>query len=312
MSTFDIPWQLMIDTAPDGLCVLDAAGKVQYANPAALALLGLTSPEGEPIAELLDAEYGSLLVEAKSITPNGGTLVRVRRDYEFAAAENMAILIHDLRLPMTSIVGYAKMLQTIGAEALTDMQRQFLDTIDRNVNRLDQYLQAAQEMTRIDRAKVKLTLAAQSPGTFAAAVIHEFRPLVEEKGHHVTLDLPDDLPTVYADAEHLNRILHILLDNAMKYTPSNGQIRVHGRCTKDQVQIDVEDNGIGIPLAEQKRVFSRFFRGEDERIREYPGLGLSLYIARGLTQLQNGQLWFKSTPDQGSTFSLVLPASKAP
>jgi signal transduction histidine kinase len=162
-------------------------------------------------------------------------------------------------------------------------------------------------MTRIDRAKLRLILTPQSVAKIAGQVLEKLRPLVEAKDHQVTLDLADDLLRVNADAERLEQILHILLDNAFKYTPDGGQIWLRGRATDGLVQIDVTDNGIGIPHAEQARIFSKFFRGEDARIREYTGLGLSLYIARGLTQLQGGRLWFESTPGQGSTFSFTLP-----
>jgi signal transduction histidine kinase len=188
MAEFDIPWQELVDAAPDGLCVLDGEGTVQYANPIALRLLGLAAPEGAPAAEwlgqlgdphqteLLDViERGGrlqlrlpnvdcqhLLVEAQPLMAEGGMVMRIRPDHEVEAAEAMAILIHDLRLPMTSIIGYARMLQTIDAESLSEMQHQFLDTIDRNVMRLDKDLKAAQDMTRIDRGQIRLTFTAQS------------------------------------------------------------------------------------------------------------------------------------------------------
>lgn len=334
---FDIPWQALIDTAPDGVCLIDAEGTVRYANSAALTLLGLKPPDGAPAAEwladlddvkrdlLLKAieegrqvqlhlprgEYQHLVFEAVPFADGSATLGCIRRAYEVEAAENMAILIHDLRLPLTSIIGYSKMLLTVSAESLSDMQRQFLHTIDRNVKRLESNLSAAQDMTRIDRAKVKLTLTSVSPSEVAMQVLGELAPLVEEKGHNVMLDFPDDLPPVQSDAERFKQILHIVLDNALKYTPPDGQIKLRGHAAGDLVQIDVIDNGIGISPAEQERIFTRFFRGEDERIREYHGLGLNLYIARGLTQLQGGQLWFESTPDQGSIFSFSLPSSNA-
>jgi len=336
MAEFDIPWQELVDMASDGLCVLDRAGTVQYANPAALRLLGLMAPEGAPISEWLGklgspnrdellnvieqggrlqlhlptANYRHLLVQAQSLATEDGTVVCIRQDYEVEAAAAMAVLIHDLRLPMTSIIGYARMLQTIGAESLSEMQHQFLDTIDRNVMRLDMNLKAAQDMTRIDRGQIRLVFSAQSPAIVTAEILQELQPLVEEKRHQVKLDFPDNLPPVQADADRLKQILHVLLENAVKYTRPDGRISVRGRRVDGQVKIDVEDNGLGIPYAEQDRVFGKFFRGEDERIREYSGLGLSLFIARGLAQLQNGELVFKSTPGQGSAFSLTLPASE--
>ncbi len=333
MSKADTPWQMLIDTAPDGLCLLDADSTVQYANPAALALLGLPAPNGATAAawlaglgdqnrdlllKTLEAggelrlhlprgEQPHLVFEATPLPGGKGTLGRVRRDYEVEAADVIALMVHDLRKPMTAIMGYAKMLLTLGAESLSDTQRQFLDTINRNVERLDGNLSALQDMARIDRAKIKLTPTFQSLAEVAARVLDRLMPLVEGQGHRVTLDFPRDLPYVHADAERLEQILYILLDNALKYTPPNGQVKVQGRAVDAGVRIDVADSGIGIPEAEQEKLFSKFFRGEHELVNEYSGLGLNLYIARGLVRFHGGQLWFESTPGQGSTFSFTLP-----
>ncbi len=332
MSTFSIPWQALADSSPDGLFVVTDDGTVAYANQAALTLLGLPAPNdaqvdrwladlGDLNSRLLlktlaehghtrlflpDAAHRHLYVEAIPL-PGGGTLARVRRDYEVEASEIIAILVHELRLPMTSIMGYAKMLATVGAESLSDMQRQFLDTIDRNVRRLDSDLTAVQDMTRVDRRKINLKPNHQSVSDTVAAVLHALQPLIDEKGHQVTLDLPADLPLVWADAERLRQVLHILLDNAVKYTPAGGQITVRGRSQEGQVQVDVCDNGPGIPPEEEALVGTKFFRGESEAVRAYPGLGLNLYVARGLVELQGGRLWFESRPGEGCTFSFTLP-----
>lgn len=334
MSKLDIPWKTLADMAPDGLFIIDADGQVQYANAAALALLDLTAPEdasaedwladlgdlgrhlllktieekGQVRLYLPDAEQRYLFFKAESLKGTVGTLCRVRRDHEVEASEIIAITAHELRIPMTSIMGYAKMMLTIGTESLSDMQKQFLETIDRNVKRLNGDLLMVQDMTRIDRDRVKLAFAPKSPLNVATQALEELETLVEEKGHRVTLDLSDTLPAVRADAERFRQILYILLDNALKYTPAGGEISVSGYVTDGMVQIDVTDNGLGILPDEQEKIFSKFFRGEDERVRDYPGLGLNLYIARGLARLQGGQLEFKSSAGEGSTFSLTLPA----
>jgi len=232
MSTFDIPWSALIDTAPDGWCVLDAEGRVRYANAAALTLLGLPAPTGVSISEWLsdlnaknrdlmlgaiqergqvrlqlpDAQHPYLLFEAGPLPGVAGTLARVRRDHEVEASEIIAITIHELRKPMTSITGYAQMMLGLDTESLSDMQRQFLDTINRNVQRLNSDLFTVQDMTRIDRGKVQLTPTRQSPARIATLVLDELRPLLEKKGHHVTLDFPEDLPPVRADAERFEQV----------------------------------------------------------------------------------------------------------
>lgn len=333
MSEFGVPWRRLIDSAPDGMCILDEQTAILYANAAALSLLGLPPPGGASMADWLEglgeqnrdlllraitengqvrlhlagAKHPHLVFEAAPLPGGEGTVSRIRRDYEAEASEIVAILTHDLRKPMTSIVGYGKMLLSMGAGSLSDTQRHFLETINRNVNRLNRNLSAVQDMTRIDRGRIKLALGPQSLAKAAVLALHELRALAEERNHQVTLDIPDDLPHVRADAERLAQVLHILLDNALKYTPPGGHIQLRAQPTDGRVQIDVKDDGIGIPEVEQVKLFSKFFRGEAEIVNEHAGLGLNLYIARGLVQLQGGELRLESTPSKGSTFSFSLP-----
>jgi signal transduction histidine kinase len=332
MSEFNIPWQTLVETAPGGLLVLDASSAVQYANAAALDLLGLPAPEGAPVAawlaglkeldEVLEAivergqarlylpaaKHKHLLFEAAPLGDTGDILCHIRRDYEVEASDIIGFTAHELRKPMTSIMGYPKLMMTVGGDTLNEMQRQFLEVIERNVQRLERDLAAVLDMSRVDQGRIQLDFFPQPPVKAVAQVLKTLQPLVEEKEHRVTLDLPDDLPAVRADAMRFQQILRILLDNALKYTSQGGEICVRGHATDGLVQIDVADNGLGIPPAEQEKVFTRFFRGEDERVCEaYTGLGLGLYIARGLVALQRGQIWFESTEGQGSTFSFTLP-----
>lgn len=321
---------------PDGLFVLDADGIIQHANAAVLALLGLPAPNSSSITEWLsdlddqtssllskaiqergqirfhlhDREYKNLSFQAKPLVDTGGTLCFVRRDCDAETAEVISTLVHDMRTPVTTLTGCSRLLKTVEADSLSEWQRRFLDSISHAATWLGDMLQAVLDMARIDGGRIGLNPEPQSSIKVAAEVLEAFRALAREKDYHVTLDLPDDLPAVQADGERFKQILRILLDNAFKYTPPGGQIGVRGYVTAEMVQVDITDNGIGIPDAEQEKVFEKFFRGEAELINGHRGLGLSLYIARGLAELQGGRLWFKSREGQGSTFSFTLPVWK--
>jgi signal transduction histidine kinase len=111
------------------------------------------------------------------------------------------------------------------------------------------------------------------------------------------------------DGERIRQILDNLVDNAFNYTPSNGTIRITIRQHDDELQVDVQDNGVGIASEDQARIFERFFRGEDPLVLATPGTGLGLPIVRQLVEMHKGRIWMNSTgvPGEGSTFSFTLP-----
>ena len=125
------------------------------------------------------------------------------------------------------------------------------------------------------------------------------------------IDSPELLPRVHGDAERVRQILLNLMDNAYHYTPENGTITVHLHALDGtgEVQVDVEDNGIGIAETDQERVFERFYRGDDPLVLATPGTGLGLAIVKQLVEMHNGRIWMKSegVPGEGSTFSFTLP-----
>jgi signal transduction histidine kinase len=125
----------------------------------------------------------------------------------------------------------------------------------------------------------------------------------------LTLDVPAGLPQVSGDVERVRQILTSLLDNAYHYTPANGQILVHMHPADGSVEINVEDNGIGIDQVDAERIFERFFRGEDPLVLATPGTGLGLAIVKQLVTMHKGRIWMtsKGIPGEGSTFSFTLP-----
>ena len=123
-----------------------------------------------------------------------------------------------------------------------------------------------------------------------------------------------DLPRVVGDPERLRQIINNLLENAYDYTPRDGIIELKASQSNGDVQVDVIDNGIGIPLNEQARVFERFYRGEDPLVLASSGTGLGLNIVQQLVNMHRGRIWLQSNgkPGEGSTFSFTLPAYHQP
>jgi len=135
------------------------------------------------------------------------------------------------------------------------------------------------------------------------------RSEVEEKSLIFENKIPADLPRIIGDEERVRQILANLLSNAYHYTPESGHVLVQAQFTEDEVQVDIVDDGIGIPLDDQERVFERFYRGEDPLVIATAGTGLGLAIVQQLIEMHGGRIWLTSNgvPGEGSTFSFTLP-----
>jgi signal transduction histidine kinase len=137
----------------------------------------------------------------------------------------------------------------------------------------------------------------------------------ENRPMALSLDAPKKLPRVYGDIERIRQILGNLVDNAYNYTPENGTITVsiHAPNGGKEVQVDVRDNGVGISVEDQDRIFERFYRGENPMVLSTPGTGLGLSIVKQIVDMHKGRIWMQSTgvPGEGSTFSFTLPVYEA-
>jgi len=226
-------------------------------------------------------------------------------------SEFVATVSHELRTPMTSIRGYTDILLMGAAGALNDNQRHFLDIVKTNTERLNTLVNDLLDISRIEAGRVTLSLQALDMREIASDVIADVsrRSQEENKPMKVKVDAPKKLPRALGDMERVRQILGNLVDNAYNYSNADGQIVVRMDQKNGNVLIDVKDEGIGIPLEAQERVFDRFYRGEDALVLATPGTGLGLSIVKQLVEMHSGKIWLKSSgiPGQGSTFSFTLP-----
>jgi signal transduction histidine kinase len=131
-------------------------------------------------------------------------------------------------------------------------------------------------------------------------------------GHQFVVDLPDEPLAAKADPEKLRQVCSILVDNALRYSPDGGRVIVGAARRQDTVEVSVEDEGIGIPQADQEQIFRKFYRGADAELRAGAGgTGLGLFIARGLVTAMGGRIWVSSEEGEGSRFAFELPAAVA-
>jgi two-component system phosphate regulon sensor histidine kinase PhoR len=234
-------------------------------------------------------------------------LEKVRKDF-------VANVSHEIRTPLTSIKGYVEALLD-GAKDDPQEAARFLDIILKQSDRLNLILQDLLQLSQIESGQVLFKREPVSLQTVVERTLPLIKPLAEKKGQHVTVALAPDLPAVIGDEERLVQVLTNLLDNAVKYTPPKGLIRIGGhRVTEDghlAGELTVADTGIGIPEADRPRVFERFYRVDKARSRELGGTGLGLAIVKHLVEGHGGRVWVEGNQPRGSRFVVRLPAARA-
>jgi len=217
---------------------------------------------------------------------------------------------HELRSPLTAIKQFTSILINGLAGDLNEEQRQYEGIVLKNVHQLQSMIDDLLEVTRLETGKLTIDLAPVSVQTVAADAIQTLALTAASKGVDVSCELPEDLPSAYADPTRLLQILIILLDNAVKFTPAGGSVRIRARVLKDApdfLQLEVADTGCGIAPELSGKLFDRLFQVAEQSRASRKGLGLGLYICRELVVRQGGTISVASRVRKGSTFSFTLP-----
>lgn len=222
-------------------------------------------------------------------------------------SEFLSMAAHELRAPMTSIKGYSDMLLLGLAGEYDERQKQFLNTIKANVNRVMEMVNEFSEISRLETGALKLDIKPLHLDDLVSEVVVSLRPEIEAKEVNLTVEVPPDLPEVWGDRTRIIQILTNLVTNAYKYTPERGRIAITAQWVDDVVQVDVADTGIGIAPQDQARLFTRFFRADHPGVRRVAGTGLGLSIAKSIVEMHGGRIWVESQLGEGSTFSFTLP-----
>ena len=270
-------------------------------------------------------ERGSIQLEAGSrvlavnlaplVFAIGGTpgLVAALRDVSRQAEverlknEFISSVSHELRTPMTSIKGYTDLLFLGMAGGLTDAQRNFLQIIKSNADRLTALVNDILDISRIETGRLRLTIERLNVLHLIDQVIILFREQFREKGLDLQWNPPATLDEVRGDAARVTQILNNLMANAWRYTPAGGRVQVTAEKRDGFVHVHVEDTGIGIAPENLARIFDRFFRADDPVVQEAGGTGLGLSIVKMFVEMLGGEIWVQSELGKGSTFSFSLP-----
>ncbi|MBN1310874.1 MAG: GAF domain-containing protein [Anaerolineae bacterium] len=320
----------LIDIEQEGMHIIAQHGS---APSAAVALLdgtekangtsGLTIPiqrEGRMIGMIAlehggEREYTSehcdflaRLADHAAISIENARLYDAVQQANTAKTEFISTVTHELRIPMTSIKGYTEMIGMMGQ--LSEQQKSFLSIIRNNIDRMTVLVSDLSDISRIESGRLKLEIEDNvNLEHVVSELLPSMRSEIDQRRHNVKIDIPRNLPAVRTDPQRLTQILVNLISNAYKYTPNGGKIIVRARKESDQVRCEVTDTGVGMTSEEVGKLFTKFWRADDPHVREQPGTGLGLTIAKNLIELQGGELAVKSQKGSGTTFSFTLPLS---
>jgi len=334
--------QVLVNSMVEGLLMLDEHGRIQIANRAFASLFNISEEvRGKTILEVIRLheltdlvarlpQEGQVLgtevrlpgAEERWIEVNGAAisgsereragailvfhdLTRIKK-LERTRQEFVANVSHELRTPLSLIKGYAETLLD-GAKDNPEVAGRFLDTINRNAERLNYLIEDLLTISELESGRVRLNLEPVALPGLVEKVFGDFRSRANTRGVTLRCEAPN--LTVRADAGRLEQVLGNLVDNAIKYGRSEGSVTVSASAIANgQTEVSVCDDGPGIAAAAIDRVFERFYRVDKARSREQGGTGLGLAIVKHIVQSHGGKVWVKSAPGNSTTFFFTVPS----
>lgn len=246
-----------------------------------------------------EAEREKLLAREQSARKDAEIANRLRDEF-------LATVSHELRAPLNSILGWAKLMQQGKLDETTTGKA--VETIVRNANSQNRLIEDLLDVSRIISGKLRLEVMQVQPMTFVEAAMESVRPAAEAK--NIALEIKEDagISHISGDPNRLQQVVWNLLSNAIKFTPNGGRVAIDIQRTNGEVEIKVKDTGIGIKKEFLPHVFDRFRQADASSIRQFGGLGLGLAIVRHITEMHGGTVAVESEGEnQGTTFTVKLP-----
>lgn len=278
-----------------------------------VGLLTLTPDETYPQTELLEEDserlLGTMANQAAIAIKNAQLFEATQRAYEELRklddlkTQFINIAAHELRTPLGAMMGYASYAEKRAPEKLRKSMRFMVASTVRMRTMIDAML----TIQRLDAGTAFLRVAPMDLRDVVDKVVSDYEPMAELEGHTLEVNLPDDLPVIQADAEKVGLILSNLISNAIKFTPEGGRIEVTAQNYLKGILMSVRDNGGGIALVDQERIFDRFYQARVEHIAGHGGMGLGLTIVKQLVEMHEGQVWLESELGKGTAFFFTLP-----
>jgi signal transduction histidine kinase len=236
----------------------------------------------------------------------------VRRELKLSRLKGdfVANVSHELKTPLALIRLFAETLE-LGRVPSEDKARQYHRIINKESRRLTQLINNILDFSRIEAGRKEYRFVRADLAAVVRDVVDAYRFPIEQQGFTLELDLAESLPELEIDPEALSQALINLVNNAIKYSPEEKRIRIFARQERDRVLVSIADRGIGIPKAEQRRIFEKFYRVETSLVHTTKGSGLGLALVQHIAEAHGGRVEVVSAPGEGSTFTLVLPVTPA-
>jgi two-component system phosphate regulon sensor histidine kinase PhoR len=333
--------EALFDSMIEGLLLLDASGRIQLANRAFMDLFDVTADvRGKTVLEVLrlheltgllkrvaaekqvlDYELMTgglserwLQINAAAVTTAAGAgqgtilvfhdLTRLKQ-LERTREEFVANVSHELRTPLSLIKGYVETLLD-GAKDNPEVETRFLETIQRNAERLQFLIEDLLTISELESGRIKMNLQQVQLHPLVDKILDDLRPQARTRKVTLTNEVPE--LAAQADADRLQQVLANIVGNAIKYGRLEGQVTVSAQNGDgEMIQVCVQDDGPGIPADALERVFERFYRVDKARSREQGGTGLGLSIVKHIVQSHGGKVWAKSELGKGAAFYFTLP-----
>jgi PAS domain S-box-containing protein len=319
----------VLETVGDGVFLVDTEGVVRLWNRAVETISGIARDEivGRRLDELLpdwahvparaetvpfERDGEERWVSISCVAFDEGVVYAVQDISDERALEQMrqdlvATVSHELRTPLAAIYGSAMTLNRDDIELPDDLESRLIDVIADESSRLTAIVNDLLLASQLDAGRLEARIESCDARALTESVVQAARTHLPD-GVRVELDpVADDLPLVAADEEQLRQVLDNLLENAIKYSPGGGDVRLGVAAADDAVRFSIADAGLGIPASEQERIFDKFYRLDPDMTGGIGGTGLGLYIARELVRRVGGRVWVEPNNGQGSVFYVEIP-----
>jgi K+-sensing histidine kinase KdpD len=276
-----------------------------------MEILGRTSYElDKEQVKLLEAigQQVGIAIENERLTKRAAE-TRVAQELDHLRSELISNVSHELRTPLGLIKAASTTLLRQDIEFDQEIRETLLHGIDEETDRLEHIVNNLLDLSRLEQKRLTLDRSTTDIGQLIRSVVESMQPQIQPD-LQVEFDSPPQLLMANVDPKHVEQVLRNLLTNAIKYSPDGGTITIEVEQNKKELIVQFKDQGIGIPAADLKKIFERFYRVDNDITRDVSGAGLGLAISRELVEAHGGRMWAESEWGTGSTFYFTLPTKE--